>query len=140
MWVSSGSAQKPVHSRHELTYLAPRLQLCPCPMSVDMSPLSDDWTSKTGKWAASTKALNARAQYVRRWLRERPEDCIVLVAHGDINRNILYGERTFVPWANTEVKKLTFKDASGQDEDALLEEIKTEAKEGGDEPTSSEKL
>jgi hypothetical protein len=41
------------------------------------------------------------------------------------------------PWANAEVRSFRFK--SADDEDAALEAIKEEAKEGSEEPTSSGK-
>lgn len=81
-------------------------------------------------------ALQARARYVRQFLRARPEKKIVLVAHGDILRYIVFGEQNGTPWANAEVRKYKF--ASKDDEGALLIELTTEAKEGAEEPTSSE--
>jgi hypothetical protein len=59
----------------------------------------------------------------------------VLVAHGDILRYIVFGEQNGTPWANAEVRKYKF--AKDEDEDAYLVQIKTEAKKGDEEPTSS---
>lgn len=98
---------------------------------------TDDWTSKKGKYAANITALQARARYVRNFLRSRPEKCIVLVAHGDILRYIVFGEQNATPWSNAEVRKYTF--VEEEDEDAWLKLIETEAKEGHEEPTSSSK-
>ena len=100
-----------------------------------MSALTSDWTSKEGKYSADPKSLAARAQRVRQFLRSRPEQKIVLVAHGDILRYIVFGKQDSSPWANAEVRKYTFKRES--DEEAWLQKIETEAKEGTDEPTSS---
>lgn len=100
-----------------------------------MSSLKPDWTSKEGKYSAEPKALSARAQRVRQFLRNRPEQKIVLIAHGDILRYIVYGQQDSSPWANAEVRTYTF--TSESDEDAWLQQIDTEAKEGKDEPTSS---
>lgn len=102
-------------------------------------------------------------------MRERAEKKIVVVAHGDILRQLTDGRRSttvrlplpsfpylfppfFVcykyhdadvsrrlskqPWANAEVRSFRFRFAD--DDDALLEEIKEEAKEGTEEPTSGE--
>jgi len=104
---------------------------------LDFSPLTDDWTSKAGPYAANVEALQARAKSVRQFLLNRPEKKIVLVAHGDILRYIVFGKQNGTPWANAEVRKYRFKADAG-DDNAWLEEIKTEAKEGGDAPTSSE--
>lgn len=84
------------------------------------------------------RALKARAKHVRQFLLQRPEKKIVLVAHGDILRYIVYGEQNSSPWANAEVRKYRFKTADAGDDDAWLEQITTEAKEGGEAPTSSE--
>ncbi|KAJ3870282.1 histidine phosphatase superfamily, partial [Lentinula novae-zelandiae] len=51
---------------------------------IDFESLEDDWNSKQG----DTGAVKARARWVRRWLRDRPEQNIVVVAHGDILRQI----------------------------------------------------
>jgi len=96
---------------------------------------TDDWTSKKGKYAANIASLQARARYVRNFLRSRPEKCIVLVAHGDILRYIVFGENNSTPWSNAEVRKYTFVDEDG--EEAWLKLVETEAKEGKEEPTSS---
>lgn len=42
---------------------------------------------------------------MRQWLRVRPEQNIVLVAHGDILRHIIEEE---YPWRNAEVRVFTF--------------------------------
>lgn len=54
----------------------------------DFSPLTPDWTSKQGFYAADQASLNNRAQWVRQYLRSRPEQDIVVMAHGDILRRI----------------------------------------------------
>lgn len=54
----------------------------------DFSPLTPDWTSKQGFYAADEVSLNKRAQWVRQYLRSRPEMDIVVMAHGDILRRI----------------------------------------------------
>lgn len=97
--------------------------------------LTPDWTSKQGIYDPANVA--ERAKWVRRWLRDRNEDRIVVVAHGDILRRITRWDVT--PWANAEVREYTFAEAG--DEEAVLvpaERDPTVAKEGQREPTSSE--
>ncbi|KAJ3750595.1 histidine phosphatase superfamily [Lentinula detonsa] len=55
---------------------------------IDFESLEDDWNSKKGDFAPRSVAVRARARWVRRWLRDRPEQNIVVVAHGDILRQI----------------------------------------------------
>ncbi|KAJ3989543.1 histidine phosphatase superfamily [Lentinula detonsa] len=74
---------------------------------IDFESLEDDWNFKKGEWcihsctqtllnttlvtgdfAPRSVAVRARARWVRRWLRDRPEQNIVVVAHGDILRQI----------------------------------------------------
>lgn len=51
---------------------------------VDTSMVTDDWTSKEGKYATDAPALRARAKALRQWLKARPEQEIVVVSHGAI--------------------------------------------------------
>lgn len=97
---------------------------------------TDDWNSKEGQYASNVKTLQARARYVRRFLRDRQEKELVLVAHGDILRYIAFGKQDGSPWANTETRSYRFK--SNDDDDAWLKQIDVEAKEGTNEPTSGE--
>ncbi|KAI0773660.1 phosphoglycerate mutase-like protein [Fomes fomentarius] len=99
---------------------------------LDFSALTPDWTSKAGVYAASDAAIRARARWLRRWLRARPEQHIAVVAHGDLLRYITTGRNTHEPWANVE----------GDDEDeAWLVPVgkpQPVVKEGEAGPTSSE--
>ncbi|WWC61927.1 uncharacterized protein I303_104513 [Kwoniella dejecticola CBS 10117] len=87
--------------------------------SLDFSTLSEDYASQTG----ILDPVNAaeRAKQVRRWLRDRPEKEIVVVAHGTILGYIVDGHRSDRNWENVEVKTYTF--LSDDDEEALLSEI-----------------
>jgi hypothetical protein len=119
---------------------------------LDLSDLKPDWTSKKGFYAPDVPSLQARARWNRRWLRERPEKEIVVVAHGDCLRYITEGYNSGKPWANTgkhaahipphttqwlnpEVRVYTF--ASEDDDDAKVIAVGKAAQQGSDEPTSS---
>ncbi|KAI0706918.1 phosphoglycerate mutase-like protein [Cerioporus squamosus] len=107
---------------------------------IDFSTLTPDWTSKAGFYAATEEAIVARARWVRKWLRARPEQHIAVVAHGDCLRYITKGRNTHEPWANVEVREYTFavEDAEDADGEAWLVPVKKVAQEGEAEPTSSE--
>lgn len=48
---------------------------------VDLSLVGEGWNSKTGKWAGTVEAVDARAEEVRRFLWGRGEGEVVLVSH-----------------------------------------------------------
>jgi broad specificity phosphatase PhoE len=58
---------------------------------LDFSELTPEWNSKKGFYAYDVASLQARARWCRQWLRDRPEQEIVVVAHGDILRYITDG-------------------------------------------------
>lgn len=49
---------------------------------VDLTRVTKDWNSKTGRWAPTAAALAQRAKEARQWLMARPEKEIVVVTHG----------------------------------------------------------
>ncbi|KAJ3771425.1 phosphoglycerate mutase-like protein [Lentinula raphanica] len=102
---------------------------------IDFESLEDDWNSKKGDFAPTTDKVRARARWVRRWLRDRPEQNIVVVAHGDILRQII--KSYFEPWANAEVRKFTFRSETDEEADLIPLPAETEARTGAGEPTSS---
>ncbi|KAF2770673.1 hypothetical protein EJ03DRAFT_388703 [Teratosphaeria nubilosa] len=84
----------------------PQVQECndlPCDTGSPREVLEAD---PEGFWAADPQAIANRARWVRQWLRERPEKTIVLVAHGDIPRNITAGPNgpSTYPWKNAEAR------------------------------------
>ncbi|GAA5902399.1 histidine phosphatase family protein [Sporobolomyces salmoneus] len=95
----------------------------------------NDWCSKKGFWAPEN--VEERARWVRKWLRSRKENKIVVVAHGDILRCLTEGRQTATPWANAEVRAYRFKNGD-EDDEAELEMVKELEEEGAEEPTSSE--
>ncbi|KAI0596294.1 histidine phosphatase superfamily [Biscogniauxia sp. FL1348] len=110
----------------------------------DLSPLTDDWTSKQGFWAATEAALAGRARWVRRYLRDRPERDIVLVAHGDILRRITARPApaghvdSLYPWRNAEVRIFEFDPDFVASDDPWLYQREDVAAAGGYAPTSTE--
>lgn len=69
---------------------------------VDLSLLTPDWTSKRGFYAADSASLNARAAWVRDWLKTRPERTILIVAHGDFLQRLTGIQHA---WKNTELQR-----------------------------------
>ncbi|SJX65145.1 uncharacterized protein SRS1_15954 [Sporisorium reilianum f. sp. reilianum] len=102
----------------------------------DFSSLTPDWTSKQGFYAADEVSLNKRAQWVRQYIRSRPEQDIVVMAHGDILRRIT-GEP--YPWKNAEVRLFQFDPASVDTDACPLVHVQNIATGGAvAEPTSGD--
>ncbi|KAK3677073.1 hypothetical protein LTR78_003278 [Recurvomyces mirabilis] len=115
-----------------------KLQAKPEFKGFDFSMLTPDWISKEGFW--SPDAADERARWVREWLRARPEQTIVLVAHGDILRRITSGPNgpsTYM-WKNAEARIYRFDPKSVETEDCFLDDKEFVAAAGGYEPTSTE--
>lgn len=106
----------------------------------DFSLLTPDWTSKRGQFAADEASLNARAQWVRQFARSRPENTILLVAHGDIIRRITGGPlgNSTHPWKNAEVRIYQFDPEYISTDECWFTSGGEVATSGGWEPTSSE--
>ncbi|TNY19668.1 histidine phosphatase superfamily [Rhodotorula diobovata] len=105
----------------------------PAPPHWDSAP---SWTSKQGIF--NPERVTERARWVRRWVRERSESKIVVVAHGDILRVITDGRRSATPWANAEVRAYTFSDKPEDQDDAVVVPVREVAKEGEEEPTTTD--
>ncbi|KAK6392266.1 hypothetical protein LTR65_003722 [Meristemomyces frigidus] len=106
----------------------------------DFSTLTPDWTSKKGFYAPDSQSVLNRARWIRQWLRDRPEKEIVLVAHGDVLRQITAGpdgSSTYM-WKNGETRIFTFHSQSVGGEDCFLDHETVVAVAGGYLPTSTE--
>lgn len=106
----------------------------------DFAPLTPDWTSKLGFWADDRASIANRAKWVRQWLRDRTEQNIVLVAHGDILRQITASSRgpSTWQWKNAEVRIFEFDPASVDKDECFLYQKEDVAAAGGYAPTSTE--
>lgn len=97
---------------------------------LNFSRLTPDWTSKTGFWAPDSQSIAKRAKWVRHFLRERPENAIVLVAHGDFLRQITCdadGPSTYM-WKNVEIQKFRFDEATVDQDDCFLKLVELSAR------------
>jgi broad specificity phosphatase PhoE len=110
----------------------------------DFSLLTPDWTSKRGFYAPDPVATAKRAAWVRRWLRDRPEHSIVIVAHGDIIRELTGSAQgpSELMWANAEARIYNFDPAMVASDDCffLQQYIVAAAGEHGPSSTEIERL
>ncbi|KAK5111401.1 hypothetical protein LTR85_012175 [Meristemomyces frigidus] len=116
------------------------LQANPEFAGFNFSTLTPDWTSKQGFYAPDPQSILNRARWVRQWLRERQEKVIVLVAHGDVLRQITAGPdgpSTYM-WKNAEARSFHFDEKSVESDDCFLDQEKVVAVAGGYLPTSTE--
>lgn len=127
---------------------------------VDFSLVTEGWTSKRGKWAAHSRAVEKRAQEVRKWLKARPEKNIVLVTHGgflhyltedwadsgksnglsesekgSVEKLIRLAE-TGTGWANTEFRSYDFVDEAGDNASIKETAASREWRKGTEHPMS----
>lgn len=84
-----------------------------------------DFASKEGTFAPDSESLQARAVTLRKFLRDRKEDEIVVVSHGDFLHHVSRdvddeGKQINGDWENTEYRSYRFWPA--EHEDALLKE------------------
>ncbi|KAE8214602.1 hypothetical protein CF327_g1981 [Tilletia walkeri] len=136
----------------------PQLQECndyPCDTGSDRAQLEQDpefnefnlehlvpgWNSKQGPYAPDQASLRARAQWVRQWLRSRPEKHIALVAHGDILRYIMSSgpsEYNQYPWQNAEVRQFKFDSTRLNTPECPIVPVHDAGAAGSAEPTSGQ--
>lgn len=86
---------------------------------LDLSQVTDDWTSKKGRWAPTPEATEDRCRVARKWLRDRPESNIVVLTHGGVLHYLSEdweGSNKFDGggWLNTEFRSYTFDLKSGR--------------------------
>ena len=53
----------------------------------------DGWDSKEGEWSPDETSLALRAGRMRKWLKDREEDEIIVVTHGGmaLGKNVFWG-------------------------------------------------
>lgn len=102
--------------------------------------LTPDWTSKKGFYAPDDESLAKRAQWVRQYIRDRKENVIVLVAHGDILRRITCSAAgpSIYQWKNAEVREYIFDPETVEKEECFLIQKENVAHAGGYEQTSTD--
>ena len=84
----------------------------------------DGWDSKTEEWGADEISLMRRAARMRKWLKDRDEEEIVVVTHGGIKSSrkcteegfLLYLVQEVRGFENMELRTYTFSDC----EEAIL--------------------
>jgi hypothetical protein len=52
---------------------------------LDFGLVREGWDSKEGEYAADEASLAARAGRMRKWLKDREEDEIIVVTHGGMD-------------------------------------------------------
>lgn len=85
---------------------------------LDFGLLSDGWDSKQGEWSPDEVSLAVRAAKMRKWLRDRPENDIIVVTHGGdfpgfvglIVGFLLYLVQEIRGFKNAECRTYTFAD------------------------------
>jgi hypothetical protein len=55
---------------------------------LDFELVVDGWNSKTGEWGPDEVSIAHRAIKMRKWLKERPENEIIVLTHGGIHRSL----------------------------------------------------
>ncbi|KAI4230303.1 MAG: hypothetical protein L6R36_000114 [Xanthoria steineri] len=103
---------------------------------VDLSLLSEDWDSKTGRWAPQQEAIERRCRDARKWLKTRDGKAIVVVTHGGLLHYLTedWTGCEVVPgtgWENTEFRSYRFVD--GDDQNASIEETAESRQRRGNE-------
>jgi broad specificity phosphatase PhoE len=83
------------------------------PTQIDFDNVKHGWWVHEGQYAFEPKALIARAAKLRRWIKNRPEKEVALVAHGFFNHYLTgdvdeNGEQTTPWWNETELRTYTF--------------------------------
>ncbi|OAL01035.1 hypothetical protein IQ06DRAFT_293176 [Phaeosphaeriaceae sp. SRC1lsM3a] len=90
-----------------------------------------DFNTKQGRWSPADKSLKTRALELRKFLRDREEQEIVVVSHGDFLHYVSgdvdeEGNQQKGWWTNTELRSYRFHPVGH--EDALLQETEESVK------------
>lgn len=83
--------------------------------NIDFDHVKHGWWIHEGEYATDPVALRGRAAKLRRWIRDRPEKEVVLVAHGFFNHYLTgdvddKGEQTTPWWQEAELRTYRFVD------------------------------
>ncbi|GME66338.1 Ubiquitin-conjugating enzyme E2 [Neofusicoccum parvum] len=105
-------------ARAELEAALPALVGEPAPFDlrkVDFGLVEEGWNSKAGVYTPSFPAVERRAASLRAWLRERPEENVVLVTHGAFLHYLIedwadYDQKKGTGFCNCEVRRYAFAD------------------------------
>lgn len=109
----------------------PEELLAEFPDQVDFNHVKHGWWLHEGEYAVTPKALQARAAKLRRFIRDRPEKEVVLVAHGFFNHYLTNevddnGKQLTPWWRETEIRTYAF--AEDDDEAAnIVETVESKA-------------
>lgn len=84
---------------------------------IDFDNVQHGWWVHEGDYAFEPKSLIRRAAKLRRWIKNRPEKEVVLVAHGFFNHYITgdvdeQGEQTTPWWNEAELRTYKFEDGA----------------------------
>lgn len=118
---------------------------------VDFDHVQQGWFVHEGEYATDPVALRLRAAKLRRWIRDRPEKEVVLVAHGFFNHYLTgdvdeKGEQTTPWWKEAELRTYRFVEGDrpawkdGENGDwAMIEETEASLKRLDGKPEGSTK-
>lgn len=85
-----------------------------------------DWNRNKGFYEATEWKQLERARWVRRWLRARSEEVVVVVCHAGFLRRMT-GAPPKSAWMNAEIREFRFRgEAEGEDEDEEAELIRVD--------------
>ncbi|KAM0746978.1 PGAM-domain-containing protein [Meredithblackwellia eburnea MCA 4105] len=84
-----------------------------------------DWNQNRGMFDPEEGKQRERARWVRRWLRERGEDVVVVVSHHGFLRRVcgLPTKVGVTQWDNCEAREYQFVDPTAEDDDAEVERV-----------------
>jgi hypothetical protein len=108
----------------------------------------DGWFEHVGDFSSEAQAVHARAEALRRWIRDRPETEVVLVSHGYFAHYLTHevdaqGKQTTAWWGEAELRTYQFEeDASsgeGRGRAVLVETEESKKRRGGDGGEEGEK-